>query len=328
LLGDLCLRAGFDPFVGGNIGKPLSGEVFSKSTHRAAVLEVSSYQLEGIQTFHPDVSIILNITPDHLEHHGSMSAYAAAKERIFENQTMSDLAVLNGDDPWCRKMPRRVHSHIVWISTKKALLKGVYFDREAQKIAVRAIPKCAKADLGLPLHLIGVHNIENCCAAVAAALKIGVPLRAVKDSLKHFKGVEHRLENVARIRGAVYINDSKGTNVDSTVKALEAVQAPIWLILGGQDKGAPYGPLKNLIRKKVKGILLIGEAAPKIKKELEGSVSFYPCGTMQNAVRKAWQLAVSRDHVLLSPACASFDQFKNFEDRGDQFKNFVRSLKK
>ena len=324
LLGHMCRTGGLKTLVAGNIGKPLCGFIGRSRSYDRTVLEVSSYQLESSVFFRPDAACVLNLTADHLERHATMASYAGSKENIFMNQTGGDTAVLNIDDPWCRKM-RTGRAKTLFISTKRSVREGVYFDRGLSKIKYRCMGKSGL--LPLPAHLPGLHNIENACAAAALALALKIPAAAISRSLKTFKGVPHRLEKVRTVRGVVYVNDSKATNVDSTEKALLALPGPLWLILGGRDKGAPYRPLSTLVRKKVKGIFLIGEAAKKIERDLRGTAPFIRSGTLAGAVKDSYRRAVRGDKVLLSPACASFDQFKDFEDRGDQFKARVRELR-
>jgi UDP-N-acetylmuramoylalanine--D-glutamate ligase len=334
LLGDMCRRSGRRTFVGGNIGQPVCGIVEANRNFDSAVLEVSSYQLESSSGFRPDVAAVLNLTNDHLHRHKTMQGYAQAKERIFRNQGSSDCSVLNASDPWCLKMAKDTRGMIVWFSAQKKLPAGVFYDASRKKIVAKFKGLSRDLEFPLPAHLPGLHNIENACAAVACALGLGVPVRAISESLLNFPGVPHRLEPVQDRRGVRYVNDSKGTNVDSTLKAVQAYSRPLWLILGGQDKGGSYQPLKQeILRRKrssktaVKGAFLIGEAASKIAQALKGTCELIPCQTLDRAVRESSHKAVRGDIVLLSPACASFDQFKNFEDRGARFKQLVAALK-
>lgn len=327
LIGDMCRRGGLKTLVAGNIGKPLCDYVNRSNSFDCAVLEVSSYQLEGIESFHSRVSIILNITSDHIHRHLSMSGYAKAKERIFLNQTKNDLTVLNADDPRCVSMSKRCIAGKGWFSSTHKLKQGVFFEKENNEICVRLDIADNPMRFTPPARLYGIHNVENSCAAISAALWMGVSTPAIRDSLKKFKGVVHRCEIARSFKGVTYINDSKSTNVDSTLKAIQSFSKPIWLILGGQDKGAPYSPLKHLIRERVNGIFLIGESAKKIYSELKDSADFYFSKTMKRAVLDASKVATHGQIVLLSPACASFDQFRNFEDRGNQFKELVQELK-
>ena len=322
LLGEIVKRSGQKTVVAGNIGRPLAsmaGIIDSKTT---VVLEVSSYQLEDSFCFHPNVCSVLNVTSDHLEHHHTMTNYIGAKKRLFMNQNREDFCILNYDDPACRKIAGVCPSNIIYFSRKEYLSKGVSFTNGRIRVNVRN----SKYVLNGPFKIPGLHNVENIMAAAAMASAGGISSEAVKKAVAQFTGVEHRIEFVTEAAGVKYYNDSKGTNVDSTRVALESFDNNIWLILGGRDKGSPYRPIANLVRKKVKGVLLIGEAAAKIRKELSGTADFYDCQTLKNAVKRAAQLSRPGDIVLLSPACASFDQFKDYEDRGRQFKAFVRGL--
>ena len=332
LLGDMCRRSGRRTFVGGNIGRPVCAVVEANRNYDSAVLEVSSYQLETIESFHPDVAAVLNLTSDHLHRHKTMERYARTKERIFLNQGRSDILALNAGDPWCVRMAKSAGGLIVWFSASKPLPAGVFHDPKRKRIVARfkGLPK--PLEFPLPAHLPGLHNVENACAAVACALGLGVPVRAIKQALLEFPGVEHRIETAREFRGVTFVNDSKGTNVDSTLKAVQSFSRPLWLILGGQDKGGSYRPLRDEILKRnrgggVKGAFLIGEAAPKIYEALKGTCELVFCQTLERAVNQSAARAARGDVVLLSPACASFDQFKNFEDRGSRFKQLVAELK-
>jgi UDP-N-acetylmuramoylalanine--D-glutamate ligase len=229
---------------------------------------------------------------------------------------------LNYDDKLVRELAKKCPAKVVFFSRKKKLKNGLYYS-ECKIISSFIKNRFA---IGLSLRIPGAHNIENALAAAAISAAAGIKPAVIGKVLNSFKGVEHRIELCGTKRGVKYFNDSKATNVDSTRVALESFESNIWLILGGQDKGAPYAPLKKLIKEKVKGIFLIGEAAEKIKKELKGVSKFYGCQTLKNAVKKAGNVSVPGDIVLFSPACASFDQFKNYEDRGRQFKALVRKL--
>lgn len=322
LIGEIFKAAKKDTIVAGNIGAPLANLTDRVSRASSIVLEISSYQLEDTPEFHADISIILNITPDHMEHHGTMKKYIDAKSIIFANQSANDYCILNYDDHVCRKLSGKAQSKVVFFSRREKLSKGVYFSDGKIHVNFSGHKYSFTPYLRIP----GDHNLENALASVAAAAAAGIPQSIIEETLEDFRGVEHRIEYAGSIDGVKYINDSKGTNVDSTRVALEAFPGNVWLILGGRDKGSPYSPLKELIKQKVKGVLLIGEASHKIKSELKGTTQFYECATMANAVKKAKELAASGDVVLLSPACASFDQFKDYEDRGRQFKKLVQKL--
>lgn len=307
-------------FVCGNIGFPLSGKALKTSKDAVITLEVSSYQLEDTPGFSPDISVLLNITPDHLEHHKTMDNYAAAKKNIFLSQKPSGFAVINADDKICRKIALRAKAEKVFFS-KKPLKKGVYYQDGKIHINIKG----EKAEIKPRIAIPGMHNIENILAAAAAAFCAGVKPSVIEKTISSYKGVEHRIEFVREINGTRYYNDSKSTNVDSTRVALESFEGNILLIMGGLDKGAPYTPLAGQVKKKVKIIYLIGEAAGKIKKDLCGAV-FIESGNIENAVKHAFKTAGSKDMVLLSPACASFDQFSGFEERGKLFKELVNKL--
>jgi len=303
LLGHIFRKAGKPTVVGGNIGVPLSSLVKKITSKTILVLEVSSYQLEAQGSFHPDVGIVLNVTPDHLARHRTMSNYARMKGRLFKNCTAKDFAVLNRQDLWCRKIGRATKARKIWFPNPKIL-----------KLA---------QDISLP----GEHNLQNAMAAASAARVLKIRESVIRKALRTFPGVPHRLQFVRELRGVRYINDSKGTNVDSTLVALKAAARPTILILGGEHKGSPYTPLLPIIKRKVKEVITIGEAAPIVARDLKGAVPITPCGNMEKAVRRACQIAQRGDDVLLSPACASFDQFKNFEERGHHFEKLVGGLK-
>ncbi len=323
LVGALYRASRGPTVVAGNIGTPLSDVARRTTSASTLVLEVSSYQLENIETFHPTISAILNITPDHLEHHGTMRAYAYAKARIFENQTQDDVCVLNADDAWCRRLAKRCPARVFFFSRKKKLTSGIFL------IGRDIVIRWGKHHHRWPLvsHLPGPHNVENILAAVAMAVSGGVRIPVIRRVLSTFKGVEHRLELARILRGVRYVNDSKATNVDSTRVALASFPGPLIVIMGGEGKGSPYAPLKPLIKSRVKRLLLIGEDAPKIQKELGRSVPMERLHRLKSAVPRAAVVAQPGDVVLLSPACASFDQYHNYEERGRDFKALVRKLK-
>jgi UDP-N-acetylmuramoylalanine--D-glutamate ligase len=313
--------AGFSTIVAGNIGTPLISRVALTSADTITVAELSSFQLELIETFHPDIAVLLNLTPDHLDRHKTLQAYTAAKARIFEKQTESDFAVLNADDPGAVALaPKR--QQVYWFSRKQRVLQGAYLRDE--EIVFRTSKQeevlLRREEISLP----GAHNLENVLAAVTAARLEGAAVAAIAEAVRTFPGVEHRLEFVAEIGGVRYYNDSKATNVDATLKALEAFPGRILVILGGKDKGSDYSVLQNALRERSVLALLIGSAAEKIEQQIAGSVAVERAGTMERAVEIAGQAARRGDVVLLAPACASFDQFENFEHRGRVFKDLVR----
>ena len=322
LLGNIFKKANPKTVVGGNIGTPLAELVSQIDSKTDVVLEVSSYQLEDIHTFHPQIAVILNITPDHLEHHGTMKAYIEAKARIFENQTAKDICVLNADDAICRRLAGRTLSKKFFFSRRKKLRQGIYFDKG------QIVLRWGKVRHRWPLQwkLPGAHNVENALAATAAAVAGNIPIRVIREVLNSFQGVEHRLEVVRTLKGVRYVNDSKATNVDSTRVALGSFREPLIVIMGGRGKGSPYTPLQSLVKKHVKEILLIGEDSERIERDLKNVGRLERCEKMDRAVRRAREIALSGDVVLLSPACASFDQYGNYEERGRHFKALVKKL--
>lgn len=324
LAGEIMAAAGFPVLVGGNIGTPAISLAERAKSDTVIVLEVSSFQLETIQTFRPKVAVVLNVTPDHLDRHRTFEIYVDAKARIFENQRESDFAVLNADDLTCVAMAKRTKAQVFWFSRQKEVDHGAWVrdgnilfrDGAGQReiLQVSEIP------------LKGAHNLENVLAAVCAGALMGCAPDKIRQAVHDFKAVEHRLEFVATIGGVDYYNDSKATNVDATIKALESFPANIHLILGGKDKGSDYTVLNHLIRQRVKRIYTIGAAAAKIESQVKGAEVVH-AETLENAIRKAYAVAKSGDVVLLAPACASFDQFKNYEHRGKVFKEIVRGLR-
>jgi len=328
LTGEILTAGGFPTLVGGNIGTPAISLAERAKPDSVIVLEVSSFQLETIQTFHPKIAVVLNVTPDHLDRHKTFEAYVDAKARMFENQSGDDFAVLNEDDPTCLAMAARTRARVFWFSRKKEVKQGAWVrdghilfrdGRELHKSTQREIMQISE----IPLK--GAHNLENVLAAVCAGALMGCAPEKIRDAVRDFKAVEHRLEFVATIRGVDYYNDSKATNVDATIKALESFPANIHLILGGKDKGSDYSVLNDLLRQRVKRLYTIGAAAAKIESQVKGAEIIH-AETLENALRKANAAAEPGDVVLLAPACASFDQFKNYEERGQIFKEIVLGL--
>ena len=291
-----------------------------------SVLEVSSFQLETIDEFHPQIAVVLNITPDHLDRHGTFENYRAMKTRITENQTAEDFLVLNGEDPPTQLVAAKTRAQIFWFSGRRPIKQGAFVHGDS----VLFIPReGAKAEPILPvaeIPLKGAHNVENVLAAVCAARLGGIPAESIRASVESFKAVEHRLEFVTAVREVEFYNDSKATNVDATKKALEAFPGGVHLILGGKDKNSDYTELSDLLRERCKIVYTIGSAAEKIERQLAGVVKIVSAGTLDEAVQKAAQDAMAGDVVLLAPACSSFDQFENYEQRGRIFKELVRRL--
>ena len=325
LVHHILRAAAMDAFLAGNVGTPLIGEVEKMNAGSVAVVELSSFQLELIEKFRLNIGALLNLTPDHLDRHKTMEAYAAAKARIFENQTELDAAILNADDAGSVKhVPKK--SQVFWFSRQKRVPQGaclngdeivvVHHGKEDRVMKVE--------DLALP----GAHNLENVLAAVLIARLAGVDAPTIAGAVKSFPGVEHRLEFVAEAGGVRYYNDSKATNVDATLKALDAFPGRVLIVLGGKDKGSDYTVLRKPLQAKAVLALLIGTAADKIESHIAGSVAIERAGTMDRAVETAAKASRAGDVVLLAPACASFDQFQNYEERGRVFKELVRQLRK
>ncbi len=324
LAGEILAAGGLSTVVGGNIGTPAISLVERASAETVAVLEVSSFQLETIQTFHPRIAVVLNVTPDHLDRHRTFAAYTDAKARIFENQRTDDFAVLNADDPTCVEMATRTKAQVFWFSRKKEVKQGAYV-RDGQ-ILFRDSKSQREIMLLSEIPLKGAHNVENVLAAVCVGALSKVEPGRIRKAVASFKAVEHRLEYVATIRGVEYYNDSKATNVDATIKALESFPANIHLILGGKDKGSDYTVLNDLLRQRVKRVYTIGAAAAKIESQIKGAAEIVHAETLENAIKRAAESARQGDVVLLAPACASFDQFRSYEHRGKVFKEVVKAL--
>ena len=309
-------------FVAGNIGFPISEVVTKLNSKSILVLELSSYQLEDSPYFRPNISVSMNITPDHLKHHHTMANYVKAKANVFINQKKQDYAIYNYKDKYLKKSILKTKA-IKFDFNNNKTKNCIYF--KDGTIYLKKNNKTIK--LNPKINIPGKHNIDNILASVAASYLAGTKKSVIEKVISCFKGVEHRIEFVKEIGGVRYYNDSKGTNVDSTKVALESFDKNIQLILGGQDKGSPYKPISNLIKKKVKNIFLIGEAANIIKKQLKGCAPMIDCKTLSNAIKKIHSVAQKGDIVLFSPACASFDQFNDFEHRGREFKKFVTAIK-
>jgi UDP-N-acetylmuramoylalanine--D-glutamate ligase len=323
LVAHILESAGIPTLVGGNIGKPLISLVESSTDSTVTVAEVSSFQLESIEAFRPEIGVMLNLSPDHLDRYASFADYATAKMRLFENQLERDIAVLNADDPEVTKrMPAK--SHVFWFSRQKRVAQGAFLAGE--QIIFRhdgaETPIAKRSDILLR----GAHNVENVLAACAAAYLAGASPASIAKAVKTFRGVEHRLEYAGEIGGAQFYNDSKATNVDAALKAIEAFGGPLIVILGGKDKGSPYTPLAEPLRARARKAVLIGESAEKIARELGDAVPWVEAGTLERAVKIAAADAQPGDVVLLAPACSSFDQFQDYEHRGRAFKQFVQQL--
>jgi len=328
LIGELFKNAGRPHVVAGNIGTPLSLFVDSEdqagSEDRTFVVELSSFQLENIHHFKCDVALLLNVTPDHLDRYQSFEDYALAKERIFLNQTNRDYAVLNADNSISLSMSDGRKGQVMLFSRRQMLSQGIYVD--GGKIYIRWKKQHHYLMEAGEIRLKGNHNLENVLAATAAGFLSGIDLSVMADTFRTFQGVEHRLEFTRSVGGVDYYNDSKGTNVDSAVQALQALDQPLIVIMGGKDKGGDFASLRSLVTRKVKLLILIGTATDKIFSVLGSDVSTIKARDMEEAVDLAKRSATPGDAVLLEPACASFDMFRNYEHRGEVFKNLVNAL--
>jgi len=329
LLGEIFKNAGKVTHVVGNIGYPYSLAAMVSKKEDVVVCEVSSFQMETADTFHPHVALLTNITEDHLNRHGTMEVYTEMKMRMFRNQTPEDFAVFNADDPGLKGMSRQVNARVLKFSRLREVREGA-FVRDGQimfrKDGVdRTV--CPVDEVRIP----GPHNLENALGAVCCAAAMEVPIPVVRHTLRTFKGVEHRIENVRTLDGVIYYNDSKGTNVDSTIKAVDTMTRPTVIILGGYDKHTSFDPLsERIVERKdiIREAVLIGETAPQIEESLRkaGYDHILHAGSMREAVETSRKIAEDGWSVLLSPACASFDMFKDYEERGRVFKDIVNSL--
>ncbi len=322
LIGEILRIAGRQPVVAGNIGEPLTASI-DPWQPRTYVLELSSFQLETVDTFHAHIALLLNITPDHMDRYATFDDYAAAKYRIFRNQTQSDFAIVNAVER--RAQPRGNTAARVWrFSTSQKVDEGAYLDGDEMVIRIdgneRRIPRSM-------LRLEGMANVENALAAWLAARAAGVDDVSVQIAFGTFAGLPHRMVLVRERDGVKWINDSKGTNVDATLKSLESFPpSSVWLILGGKDKAGEFERMRDLVKEKTRAVLTIGKAAHRIEEALAGSAEIVPLHDMQHAIEYAMEHAKTGETVLLSPACASFDQYRNFEHRGQHFEELVRAL--
>ncbi len=328
LCGEILEAGGLPVAVGGNIGLPVIALVDASRDDGWSVLEVSSFQLETTEKFRPEIAVILNVTPDHLDRHITFANYVAAKERIFAKQKAEDALVLNWDDPVTRAAAERAPSRVFWFSNKDEVEQGTYVVdgeivfKSAKDAAVEGVVFVEK----IPLK--GSHNVENVLAAVCAARFAGVEAGTIRKAVESFHAVEHRLEFVARLNGVDYYNDSKATNVDAAAKAIGSFPGGIHLILGGKDKNSDYARLSALLKERVKAVYTIGAAAQKIESHIRGDVPIVSAGTLTQAVNQAADAAMPGEIVLLAPACSSFDQFENYEHRGRVFKELVMARKR
>ncbi len=327
LTGHLLKECGIPCQVGGNIGTAVASLVDSSAKNQWNVLELSSFQLESISRFRAKIAACLNVTPDHLDRHGTFDRYAQAKACLFDTQDANGYAVLNLEDPVCRGFAQRTKAEVRWFSVSQPVPGGIWM-RDDQLFWDKQ-PLLHRNDIKLR----GLHNVENVMAAALIALLAGAQVEQIGPAVASFPGVEHRIEFVRCLEGVDYFNDSKATNVDASLKAIDAFNNGLWIILGGKDKGSDYAPLRRPLERRAKAALLIGAAppypyaaAPLIKEALGKAIPVIDCGTLQGAIQYARTHAQPGDTVLLAPACASFDQFQNFEERGTVFKQLVKEL--
>lgn len=327
LIGEILKNAEIETQVGGNIGTALITLSETATDETWTVCELSSFQLETIVDFRPHVAVALNVTPNHLDRYDFFSDYAAAKHRLFMNQTAEDAAILNADDEITASWANGLKAKTIFFSVKRELETGLFL--RGRDLIFRADGEEKILTTRDEIFLRGLHNVENVLASFAAAIACGAPVDSIRETVKNFKGVEHRIEFVAEIEGVKFYNDSKATSVDATLKALEALSeddGKVNLILGGRGKNAPYAPLVPLIEKSVRKLILIGEDADNIESQLKNHAAIVRADSMKDAVKKGFENAETGDAVLLAPACASFDMFGSFEERGKFFKESVGQL--
>ena len=323
LVGEILKAAGRRVFVGGNLGVPLTEAVLGGGPLDWVVAEVSSFQLETIRTFRPKIAALLNLTPNHLDRYKGLSDYTRAKLRIFSNQKEEDWAVLNHDNPVPGLNRAHLRSRVVSIGRIRRPPKGVWLEGDR---LISNLDGLQEVITRTGILLRGVHNLENAMAAIALGQLAGCPMEPIRTALRTFSGLEHRLEVVGTRGGVAYINDSKATTVAATASALCSFNEPVILIAGGQDKGMSFISLKPLVSKKARAVILIGESRERIRKNLEGDVPIHEAGSLREAVETAVRMARPGGVVLLSPGCSSFDMFRDFEDRGRQFKALVAEM--
>ena len=326
LIGKIFEDAGKAAFVGGNIGLPLIEYVLSEQPAEYLIVEVSSFQLEGVRNFRPHVAILLNITEDHLDRYASFQEYAAAKFRLFENMHKGDYAIVNIDDPVIKSHVPNLKSQLINVipfSSSKALKQGIYYQDGSIVYSVGGNEETYPTR---DFKLKGIHNIENIMAAIAAVKACAIPMGVILKTIEGFKGLPHRMELIRELNGVSYYNDSKGTNIGALQKSLEGLSSPVILIAGGKDKGGDYTALNDLIKSKIKLLILLGEAKDKIRDAFKGFTDIVMVESLKQAVCTAYNRAENGDVVLLSPACSSFDMFKDYKERGEIFRKEVMRL--
>lgn len=327
LIGEIFKKTHYNTYVAGNIGVGILWDMVNAKKEDVFVIEASSFQLENTVYFKPKVSLITNITPDHINWHGSLENYINAKKKVFKNQGQSEYTVLNYEDETLRKMKDEINSNIIWFSVNQELDNGVFIEEDY--IVIKDGQNINKVLPYKELRILGKHNLENALGAVAVSWAMGVKIETIAEVLREFPGVEHRIEYVKTINEMSFYNDSKGTNPDSTIKAIEALDAPIILIAGGYDKGTEFDELILSFNGKIKELILLGGTKDKIKETAlkHGFNKIHLVENMNRAVKLAYDLGEEKDNILLSPACASWDMYNNFEERGQDFKDAVYGLK-
>jgi UDP-N-acetylmuramoylalanine--D-glutamate ligase len=324
LTGRMLEAAGFKVTVGGNIGAPLSAQVADSTPDSFHVVETSSFQLEQIETFHPWIAVMLNFSPDHLDRHPSVEAYAAAKARIFEKQNATDWAVVNADDPGVLAMARRGRAQLRLFSPQTPLEEGTVV--EQGWIVDRRLDRAERLVPLSSIHLLGPHLVNDVIAAATVGALAGAAPAAMTAAVGAFRGLEHAMELVADVGGVRFVNDSKATNVESALRSIESFEHGLVPILGGRFKGGDLSLLREPLKQRGKAVIAIGEAKPLVREALEGAVPVYEVDAFSDAVARAYALAQPSGVVLLAPACASFDMFRDYADRGRQFKDEVKKL--
>jgi len=321
LIGHILRESGIPVQVGGNIGTPATAMITTSHDNGWNVLELSSFQLETIFDFRAQIALALNVTQNHLDRHHAFENYAAAKGRLFSTQRAEDHAILNADDATCVSYAKLTKASVNWFSGTREVAPGAWLRDDQLYLDGQPLMPASE----IPIR--GRHNAENVLAASIAAARVGAPPAAITAAVRSFRAVEHRLEFVRNLSGVDFYNDSKATSVDATLKALDAFPGGLWVILGGKDKGLDYAPLRAPLGHKARAAVLIGAAAPKIASQLDGAVPLVDVHTLDAAIAHAFEHAAAGDTVLLAPACASFDQFRSFEHRGETFKRLVNELK-
>lgn len=326
LVGEIFKSANFNTYVAGNIGVGILWDIVNSKKDDVFIIEASSFQLESTTYFKPKVSLITNLTPDHLDWHGSIDNYYNSKKKVFKNQDENDYIVLNYNDKILREMKDEIHSKIIWFSSSETLENGLFVEND--HIIIKDDEKIIKVLPTKDLKILGKHNLENVLGAIGACWAMGIEVNIIAEVLKEFKGVEHRIEFVNKIKGISFYNDSKGTNSDSTIKAIEAINENIILLAGGYDKGTQFDELINAFNGKVKELILLGATKEKIKETAlkYDFQNIYLVEDMREAVELAYSHGKSNDNILLSPACASWGMYNNFEERGIHFKDVVNGL--